>query len=90
MLIQKFSFICSECAKCSCAIGFYTDQSKVISKTCLKWPLSIQDRLLLKAGQKEHSAILSACIKLPVDFNAFFLVLSGVTQVLLIYYFYCT
>ena len=56
------------------------------SKTCVKWPLSkrpkngFQDRLSLNAGQKyckmlqrEHSAILSTFIKLPVGINTFVL-----------------
>ena len=60
--------------------------SRLYSKTCVKWPLSkrqkigFQDQLLLNAGQKycrmlgrEHSAILSTFIKLPVVIKTFIL-----------------
>ena len=50
------------------------------SKTCLKWPLKKEEQLSLNAGQKycrmlkeEHSAILSACIKLPFVIKIFVL-----------------
>ena len=56
------------------------------SKACLKWPLKkstkigFQYQLLLNASQKycrmlqrEHSAILSTCIKLPFVFKTFVL-----------------
>ena len=59
---------------------------RVYSKTCLKQPLpkrpkmGFQYQLLLTAGQKycrmlqrEHSAILSPCIKLPHGFKTFVL-----------------
>ena len=55
------------------------------SKTCPKWPLEktkigFQDQLSLNAGQKycrmlqrEHSATLSTCIKLPFVIKIFVL-----------------
>ena len=59
---------------------------KLYSKTCLKWPLKkntkvgFQYQLLLNAGQKycrilqgEHSAILSAFIKLPFSIKTIIL-----------------
>ena len=67
------------------------------SKTCLKQPLKkktkfgFQDQLLLNAGQKycrmlqrEHSAILSTFIKLPLR-PSFCLFLSGRLRQVLVY-----
>ena len=66
------------CSKVSFREDVEGTYKTIYSKTCVKWPLSIQpkigfqDQLSLNVGQKycrmlqgEHSAILSTFIKLP-------------------------
>ena len=76
-------------------IALQTIYHKMYSKTCVIRPLSkrlkigFQDQLSLNAGQREHSAILLTCIKLPIVIKIFVLSIFQWLFTQVLHRFYC-